>query len=522
MALTCMALTGCNEFLDRMPDNRATLDSEEKIQAILTSAYLTHDQSMAPEISSDNTDDIGEKINHSWIWSEDMWHWRDEQETPNESLKSLWNDCYISISSANEALAAIEKMEPTAKLRMLKGEALMCRAYLHFTLANIFCHAWDKNAQEKMGLPYMTAPETQLIAKHDRGNLSDLYKHIEADLEAGLKLVGDSYYTVPKYHFNTKAAYAFACRFYLYTEQWEKALEYADLCLGSDPRSVLRDYNELANLNQTLEVLSRNYIAANHPCNLLIHPTYSRAGQMYGNSTSYGRYNHSQCVASTEDITAPQIYGDKTSFRWAPATYTSANNQKSTFLKIPDLFEYTDLVQGTGYRHSAHICFTTDECLLNRAEAKILLRRYDEAATDLTMWMQNITKSTLTLTPDTIQGFYTNKVKEYSYSDAQRIVGTQKKHLNPSFAIDKEGSVQESMLQCVLTFRRIESLSQGLRWYDIKRYGIEIPRRQLDMNHKPAVCIDFLTKDDERRALQLPASVISAGVVPNKRDGKNY
>ena len=405
---------------------------------------------------------------------------------------------------------------------MLKGEALMCRAYLHFTLGNIFCKAWTKDAAKDLGLPYMIEPETTLISKQERGNLADLYKHIEADLEEGLKLVGDSYYTVPKYHFNKKAAYAFACRFYLYTEQWEKAVKYADLCLGTDPRSVLRDYNDLKAQNQTLDVLTRNYISASHPCNLLLHPTFSRAGQMFGNSTSYGRYNHSQYVASTETLTSTQLYGDKTAFRWAPQIYTSANNQKATFLKLPNLFETTDIVQGTGYYHSVHICFTTDECLLNRAEAKIMLRKFDEAAADLTLWMQNITTSTKVLTPQVIKDFYTNTVKTYSYEDENKIVGTQKKHLNPAFAIDEEGSEQESMLQCMLTFRRIESVNTGLRWYDIKRYGIEIPRRQLDMNHKPAVRIDWLDKNDERRALQLPASVISAGVTPNPRNGKNY
>ena len=62
--------------------------------------------------------------------------------------------------------------------------------------------------------------------------MTDLYNHIQADIEEGLSLVDGSYYTVPKYHFTKRAAYALATRFYLFTEQWEKAVEAATLCLG--------------------------------------------------------------------------------------------------------------------------------------------------------------------------------------------------------------------------------------------------------------------------------------------------
>ena len=34
-----MALCSCNDFLDELPDNRAELDSAEKINKLLVSAY---------------------------------------------------------------------------------------------------------------------------------------------------------------------------------------------------------------------------------------------------------------------------------------------------------------------------------------------------------------------------------------------------------------------------------------------------------------------------------------------------
>lgn len=40
-----------------------------------------------------------------------------------------------------------------------------------------------------------------------------MYEKIEKDLKLGLSLVNDDYYVKPKFHFNKKAAYAFASRF---------------------------------------------------------------------------------------------------------------------------------------------------------------------------------------------------------------------------------------------------------------------------------------------------------------------
>lgn len=75
------------------------------------------------------------------------------------------------------------------------------------------------------------------------------------------------------------------------------------------------------------------------------------------------------------------------------------------------------------------------------------------------------------------------------------------------------------MLQAVLGMRRIETLQAGLRWFDVKRYGIVIPRRLMDANGSPSKCYDWLSVDDPRRALQLPKKVTAAGMQANPREG---
>jgi hypothetical protein len=61
----------------------------------------------------------------------------------------------------------------------------------------------------------------------------------------------------------------------------------------------------------------------------------------------------------------------------------------------------------------------------------------------------------------------------------------------------------------VLHFRRIETLFDGLRWFDLKRYGIEI-------THKIGrTRVENLLINDPRRAIQIPQEVIGAGMEEN-------
>ena len=145
-----------------------------------------------------------------------------------------------------------------------------------------------------------------------------------------------------------------------------------------------------------------------------------------------------------------------------------------------------------------------------------MLKQYDKAAADMNVWMHNITNTSVQLTPKVIQKFYESVA--YSYSDQAGIMSTVKKHLHPAFSIDEEGSVQETMLQCVLGFRRIETMHYGNRWWDVKRYGIEIVRREMGADGKPSKLLDVMKKDDPRRAIQIPMQVREAGMAANPRN----
>ena len=526
--------TSCDDYLDTLPDNRAELNTEDNIEKMLTYAYTTASFQLITEFMSDNVDDYGANNPNSDRFIEQVFGWQDVTEADNESPERVWEGCYSAIAHANHALEAIDALQEqqgtlSTAMRQARAEALMCRAYHHFILVNIFCqHYHPATAATDLGIPYVTQPETVVGQTYERGSVAQVYQLIDQDLQAALPFVGDTYMTVPKYHFNPQAAYAFACRFYLFYEQWEKARQYADLCLGSQPQSLLRDWQYVASLTQQVTAITQHYIDASLNCNLLLMTGYSKMGLAFGPYSVYSRYAHGNYLATQEDGNAVNIWGGPQNksginvYYSNMKVYSATNMDKTIFWKLPYLFEFTDAVAGTGYYHTVFPVLTADECLLNRAEALTMLGRYDDAAADLNLWMNNILKASevnLTLTPDTIQRFYAQAPYSYEVTEAdpQGLRGTVKKHLHPAFDIGPEGGLRECMLQCVLGFRRIETLQMGLRWFDVKRYGIEVKRRVMDAAGNPTRQTDLLTATDLRRATQLPLKTRQAGMTPNPR-----
>ena len=87
---------------------------------------------------------------------------------------------------------------------------------------------------------------------------------------------------------------------------------------------------------------------------------------------------------------------------------------------------------------------------------------------------------------------------------------TIKKELHPQGFTVASGE-QENFIQCVLHMRRIETMHDGQRWCDIKRYGIEVA------HNRYGLATDILKVGDLRRAIQLPSDVIDAGLAANPR-----
>ncbi len=521
MLASVAILASCSDQLDTLPDNRTTLDTPKKIAGLLVTAYPDRTPTLFNEWMSDNTDYMGAQNSQGNRGGDQYFFWQEQTEGGNDSPEQVWMLYYEGVYKANEALAAIEDQGGPKNdiLRNSKGEALLIRAYDHFILANEFCRPYNgKTSTKDAGLYYATgiADFSAAAEQSNRGTVADVYAKIAADIEAGIPLLNDTY-EVPKYHFNKQAAYAFATRFYLYYEKWEKAKEYADKLLGSNPAASLRDYRALQAMplskSEQAVKIAEAYCSASADCNLLVQTSVSNAGMALAPWLTSKRYTLTNYLSETELFQSNNIWGTSSNLIWKPFTVNSGESNFALLMKLPREFEIRNTTTGSGYLRTLNVDFTMDEALLNRAEAEIMLGQNDAACADMTIWMKNFFNTNVSLTPTSVQTYF--KTVPYAYADAAKMVPSFKKHISPRFTIDAEGSVQESLLQCLLNFRRIETVHQGMRWMDIRRYNIEIPRRLIGANGKPSKNLDWLEKDDPRQVVQIPQSIREAGVAGN-------
>jgi tetratricopeptide (TPR) repeat protein len=509
-----------------MPDNRADINSTDKVTQLLTTAYASHNSIVMAEMASDNAMDNGSLFTYDDRMQEESYLWQPITTEGNDSPKPFWDACYGAVATANQALAAIDNMGNPSELQGQRGEALLCRSWAMFQLANIFCLAYNpETANTDLGLPFPLAPETELNPKYVRGTMAELYSKIEKDLEEGLPLIDDNIYSVPKYHFNRAAAYAFAARFYLYYQKWDKVIECANQALGSAPDQLMRNWAYIAGeMASNFEARCNQYVNASEGTNLLIETAYSSMVYWIGPYNLGRRYGHNNTnIAQTETY---RTTGVRSGIWGAHATSTGlwmghscwGYSEKLSISKYYGYFEYTDKVNGIGYRRNAIVRLCGDEVVLCRAEAYAMKGDYANALADINFWLKYNGMAGVQVTQEQVVKQYGNM--PYMEDENQKPIvadkgtGSPKKRLHPlGFTLKDE--TQENFIHCILHMRRCQTIQEGLRWMDIKRWGIEIA------HNREGQAPDLLLVNDPRRAFQLPQDVIDAGLEANPRNEQN-
>ena len=531
------ALTSCTDKLDEVPDNRTEIDSPDKVSKLLTSAYPVYTAAVICELSSDNfvDDNVVVPATHNDAYEKfhgEAYKWEDinnygisEDDTPYQ----VWESYYAGVSVCNHAIDAMKEMsmDPAHDpyISHSWGEAHVLRAYLHFILVNLFAEAYkgeDESSKDK-GIPYVTEAETVVSVDYSTSeylhSVAETYNLIEKDLLEGIPLIDDSKFSVIAYHFNRKAANAFAARFYLFKREYQKCLDYANQALGSSPQ--LRNWN---NINQKNTLVSKvnEYNDEKASWNYLLQSTYSLQWRMLFDTPRFALNTgkivkidgREWIIPSTMDVTVygsgPNWSGNLPAFSGNVYINGSGQEYGAWLFRVYEYFEYSDKIAGIGYVHILYQPFTADETLLCRAEAKLYLDDREGAIDDLKLWTSShLTKNSLDL--KSIKSWY----------DREKNGGNiYVSELHPQeMGFEKIlGGDDLAVLDCILHFRRIETIHEGQRWYDIKRYGIKIYHFYREPMEDD-VHVDSLTWNDPRRVLQLPNNVIEAGYPPNRTTG---
>lgn len=536
--LMVASLTSCFDALDEVPDNRTEIDSPEKVRLLLVSAYPQETPALLCELSGDNyiDDNVVVPATHNDArskWHEEAYQWKDinnysmgEQDTPNQ----VWETYYAGISVCNHAIRAMLEMsdDPAHDLELAHswGEAHVLRAYLHFVLVNTFAEAYKDETMSAAdrGIPYVTKPETTVHVDYTTSeflhSVKETYDLIEKDLLEGIDLIDDSKYKVVAYHFNRNAANAFAARFYLFKRDYDKAIYYADQALGTNPSSTIRDWKGIEEKSNTINSRLNWYNDHKATCNFLLQTSYSVQDRML--SACRFAINNGKSITDSQGQkwTVPSTLktlitgGGPNWSGYLPAfdghLFIFGGQEYGVWLfRVYEYFEYTDKIAGIGYVHMIYQPLTADETLLCRAEAKLYKGDREGAIQDLGYWTAgHSVKNDLTLS--NIKDWYTRADKQIDYVSA----------IHPAEMGFKKVLTgdDKSVLDCILHFRRIETMFEGLRWYDIKRYGITVYHHYRGAN-EDEIHTDSLTYNDPRRVLQVPNNVMEAGYPSNRGTG---
>ena len=522
LLLFCSA---CNDFLDVVPDDRVELDTEKKLNQLLAGGYPRRAPYLYAEYMSDNHDHKIEPITlaYYYLWLEEAYLWKDVADgSGNDDPKDCWSAAYSSIGAANQVIRSLDGQGNPEEFLALRGEALLLRAFNHFLLVNLYGKHYNAaTAESDMGIVYMKAAETELNPHYERESVAEVYRKIDADIEEGVPLIKDEIYTYPKYRFNRQASLAFAARFNAYYGNYDKVIAYANQLFGTNPESLMRDKLAFKSLTRDVSIYAQHFNSLGENANFLIMTPVSTGRTILMNYSTAKKYQHSYFIGQNETVRSNGPWGTYSSstpytFNIHSSGYTGTGGNYIVNPVIYGRMEVTDPVAGTGVNHSSLVTFWAEETLLCRAEAYIVKGEYDKATADLDLWMRyQIDPSKYTpLTRARINSYYS--ALAYYTPDKP----TPKKEVNPlNFTLEKGGE-QENFIHCLLHFRRIETLHLGLRWYDVKRFGIKIYRRDIrpgSSRDEFVKATDSLLLDDPRRAAQIPPDVITAGMAPTPR-----
>lgn len=479
-----MLLTqSCDKFLDQEPDNRAAINSVEKVAQLLTTAYPGADYYYFTETASDNAEDTqGEGLAESLTRP---YFWQDNVSGSVGSPSYYWNDIYKGIAAANQALESINTYKLGTAALPYKGEALVLRAYAHFMLVTFFAKAYvPGGVNDSPGIPYVTEPETQKIKQYDRETVAITYQKIENDLREGIALLSESAYKAPKFHFNPSAANAFATRFYLFKGDWQAVIDHAAF--------IDRTGNVAANLrpyNTTFQNLSTGdftilFTKSELNANLLLATQYG----------SYQKYSSS----SYPGFKARYSPGPKLRRMYSAAgNYSGKALANKVLEKLPgfslnkynEFFYRFDVNIAVGNPYLTAPLLTVDETLMNRAEAYAQLGQLDNAIADIASFLS---------------------VRINNYNTTTDVPTVAKARTFYGLTDDKE-----AVIKLILESKKAEFLQEGIRWLDILRHRLPVEHNFYDAAGRET--FRQLGADDLRRVFQIPLQSPVAGVALNPR-----
>lgn len=243
LILSVFLLASCKKYLNEKPDRSMNIPrSLNDLQRLLDN-YGTMNASFpySTELLADNyyltTADWSSITNAT---QKNYYVWQKDDQSVSE-----WSTAYRVVFYSNVVLNEVNRLEYAPSeantAGNIRGSALFFRAFSLYSLAQLFAPPYDSStASQKPGIPLRLNSDFQEPSA--RSSLQQTYQQVINDFKLAALLLPSSasYSNRP----TKAAAYAALARTYLTTEQYNKALYYADSALQL--YNTLIDYNTLS------------------------------------------------------------------------------------------------------------------------------------------------------------------------------------------------------------------------------------------------------------------------------------
>ncbi len=306
------------------------------------------------------------------VTTDPLWYSFTQDHTPTQAnTRFFWYISYKIINTANTVIEAVEQQgEINSETEQLLGECYFLRALAHFNLVRLFAKPYthDPGAPGivlRLSLDDPTAKE--------RATVAEVYQSVIADAERGASLMNSP--RGPQYA-SKEAAWALLSRVYLYMEDHEHTIQYADQVINSGRFTLTT--------SGTYPSLFANAVSGSETIFCVAFTSvddYGRgsiASMVYSDGNSgWGEEFASSSLRALMEDTPEDV-------RWS---YIEASTDESGAVRrlngIPIHYIRKFSYQDGNPNLSSPIMFRLAELYLNRAEAKARSNRGSEALDDL-------------------------------------------------------------------------------------------------------------------------------------------
>ncbi len=372
----------------------------------------------------------------------------------NENSQSIynyypWYYYYKIIGNANAIINKIDGATGTeAERQSIKAQALTFRAYSFFMMTQLYCYRWsDSDNGKSKGLVLRTDLST---GDMPLSTLAETYAQIYADLDQAIQLFassGDVNNKTNNYMTNSNVAYAIYARAALTRQDYANAEKYAALARKGYDLMNAADYNA-GFAKPTSEWIWSSYGASDETLYFYSYGAYigynSSASAVRGTPKCISKELYNKIPAT--DIRRKLFLDPKTD-AYTPETGAASKALTTrAFAERPDLYSTSSVfaymqfkvkvIDQPGISNVNH--FRSSEMVLIEAEAK---------------YFQN---------------------KPASEVQALLVALNAGTGRDPQYTCTKTGT---DLLNEIKTYRAIELWGEGFDWFDMKRWGDPINRK---------------------------------------------